>query len=525
MDKDLAPNLVVLVFPTLPSTSREAQGIARVFSCKICVEYSVPCATNDGRRERNTTGVSGRFMDVGALESYFDREWPRILSEWQRLLAFESVSTDPAYKDHCLDCAGWLIDHLRSLSFTAELWDTETKPVVFAERIVPGAPATVLFYGHYDVQPVDPLNEWTSPPFEGTIRDGRLYARGAEDNKGQLFFVVKAIEALIREGALNLSVKILIEGEEECGSPALYANLPQWRDRLRADLLLVCDTGTPSPDIGAITMGLRGVTSCTVLVEGPHTDLHSGIHGGVAPNPALALTRILAACHDESGRVQVPGFYDGCEEPSGEVLRLASSFQIDPGTYEKNFGVPPTGGERGIPAEVRRGLRPTLEINGIHSGYGGAGMKTIIPRDAFAKLSFRLVPGQVPAKVLQSVESFLRSRLPEGLRLTISEQELAGDGGALALPATSAVARVAKEALLESGLAKVIFLWEGASVPIVAALERTVGAPPLLVGFGLPDDRIHAPDESFPLGQFRKGFLFAATLFGKIGRGALSGAQ
>lgn len=429
------------------------------------------------------------------------------LSDWSEFLRFQSISTDPEYDGECIRCAEWLRDHLASIGLEATLLETGTKPVVYAEYCSPKADAPrILFYGHYDVQPADPLDEWTTPPFEPTLRDGRLYARGAEDNKGQVMYFVKAVEALLQEGELPVSLALVIEGEEECGSGGIGDALESWRERLRADILMVCDTGSRAKDVCAITMGLRGIAGLTVRLSGLRTDLHSGVHGGVCPNPATELARLIATLHDSEGKIAVEGFYDDVPEPDAADLTIANSVDVPAEAYQAMSGVQPVGGEKGRSFAERRGFRPTLEVNGIHSGYGGAGMKTIIPRDAFAKITTRTVAAQDTRAALKKIEAHLLSRAPEGLVLTISESESGGSG--LAVSASSPVIERAQRVLGELEVGTVELMWEGASIPIVARLAEVAGAEPLLVGFGLEEDNIHAPNESFSLDQFYRGFSY-----------------
>lgn len=429
------------------------------------------------------------------------------LSDWSEFLRFQSISTDPEYDGECIRCAEWLRDHLASIGLEAALLETSTKPVVYAEYCSPKADAPrILFYGHYDVQPADPLDEWTTPPFEPTLRDGRLYARGAEDNKGQVMYFVKAVEALLQEGELPVSLALVIEGEEECGSGGIGDALESWREWLRADILMVCDTGSRAKDVCAITMGLRGIAGLTVRLSGLRTDLHSGVHGGVCPNPATELARLIATLHDSEGKIAVEGFYDDVPEPDAADLTIADSVDVPAEAYQAMSGVQPVGGEKGRSFAERRGFRPTLEVNGIHSGYGGAGMKTIIPRDAFAKITTRTVAAQDTRAALKKIEEHLLSRAPEGLVLTISESESGGSG--LAVSASSPVIERAQRVLGELEVGTVELMWEGASIPIVARLAEVAGAEPLLVGFGLEEDNIHAPNESFSLDQFYRGFSY-----------------
>jgi len=441
------------------------------------------------------------------IRKLYDEE--KCLRDWSDFLRFQSISTDPEYAGECVRCAEWLREHLSSIGLEASLLETQAKPVVYASYRSPQQDAPrILFYGHYDVQPADPLEEWTTPPFEPTLRDGRLYARGAEDNKGQVMYFVKAVEALLQEGQgeLPVSVAFLIEGEEECGSGGIAAALESWQERLQADILMVCDTGSRAADVSAITMGLRGIAGLTVRLSGLRTDLHSGVHGGVCPNPATELARLLATLHDADGKIAVDGFYDDVPEPDVEDLALANQVELPLEAYQAMSGVQPVGGEKGRSFAERRGFRPTVEINGIHSGYGGAGMKTIIPRDAVAKITTRTVAAQDTEGALRKLEDHLLRRAPEGLVITISESESGGSG--LAVSASSPVIERARTVLEHLQMGSVELMWEGASIPIVASLAEVANAEPLLVGFGLEEDNIHAPNESFSLDQFFKGFSY-----------------
>ncbi|MCE9612794.1 MAG: M20/M25/M40 family metallo-hydrolase [Lentisphaerae bacterium] len=450
-------------------------------------------------------------MNLDRFSSSFDQNRDRIVSQWMELLAFPSISTEPAHHRDCLACAEWLVRHLHSIGFdNARLLQTPGKPVVFAER--PGRPGkpVVLFYGHYDVQPVDPVSEWRTPPFTPTLLDGRMRARGAQDNKGQHFYALKALETLIRDDRLQATVKIIIEGEEECGSHGISATMTEWRERLQADLLLITDIAMDGPRTPTITMGLRGLIHLTAELSGPLRDLHSGAHGGVAPNPALELPRLLATLHARDGVIAVPGFYDGVQPISPEEKVLALSMPFDPELYRRQTGVPPTGGERGRPVAERLGLRPCIDVNGIHAGFDGPGVKTIIPAKARAKLTARLAAGQDPALCLAALEAHLRQHAPEGLTLTIVEKGVGGPGFRLS-PQSEWIARAAAT-LRGMYNTEPTRRWEGASIPVIAGLARVSGAEPLLVGFGLEEDSIHAPNESFALEQFRNGYLYVASL-------------
>ncbi len=452
------------------------------------------------------------------LQTIFDAHHDRYLDEWRRFLAFPSISTNPENAGDCQACAQWLSGHLRSLGFTTRLIPTRSHPAVFAER--PGRPGmpTVLFYGHYDVQPVDPLALWTTPPFAPTLRHGRMFARGAQDNKGQVFAALKGMEALMADQALACTLKILIEGDEETGQLPLLDALAADKTDLRADIVMVADTGTVASGAPTLTMGLRGIVHTTALLHGASHDLHSGTHGGRAPNPAHGAARLITSLHDVSGRVAVAGFYDGVQEPTAEERRLANAPGCDAAWYEKSTGAPPVGGELNYTPVERTGFRPAIDVNGVHSGYGGAGSKTVIPAEALIKLSARLVPGQDPKRILRLLADHLQRHTPPGFRLDITEQ---GAGGpAVRVPLDSPAVRLAREVLGELSDQPTAFLWEGASVPILSHLPALAGGAPLLVGFGSEEDHIHAPNESYSLDQFRLGFLYTGMLLGRLGQPA-----
>jgi acetylornithine deacetylase/succinyl-diaminopimelate desuccinylase-like protein len=463
------------------------------------------------------------------LKELFAKEESRIYQEWKDFLRFKSISTDPSYEQDCVACAQWLCKHLQKLGCVAELIATPSKPMVYAELKSKSSNTqtalntqaalntqTILFYGHYDVQPVDPIDSWTTPPFEPTIRNNRMYARGAEDNKGQVFYFLKALETLINNGAELPNIKILIEGEEECGSKGITATLSSIAKQIKADVLMVCDTGTLSADFATITMGLRGIMSIEIRVDGPKYDLHSGVHGGVVPNPASAISKLLASLHKPDGSIAVEGYCDSIKPYDQADLRLAESAPFDLSLYEQQVGVSASGGEQGKSFFERRGFRPTIEINGVHSGYGGPGGKTIIPAYAVAKLSCRLVAGQDPERCQKLIEKHIKDRVPDGIRLTFTCSE--HGAGALSLRSSSPVIQKAKKVLDQILSKETVFMWEGASVPIIPALAEASNAEPLLVGFGMEEDCIHAPNESFGTEQFQKGFLYVGLMLQSFGR-------
>jgi acetylornithine deacetylase/succinyl-diaminopimelate desuccinylase-like protein len=361
---------------------------------------------------------------------------------------------------------------------------------------------------------VDPIELWTTPPFEPSLRDGRLYARGAQDNKGQVFYFFKALEALIQTGAPLPTIKVLLEGEEECGSVALRAGVHGWGEKLKADVMMVCDTGMVAPGVPTITMGLRGIADFELKVHGPRTDLHSGVFGGVVLNPIRALVQIIAALYNTDGSIAVPGFYDGVEAPEPEDRKLANSAPLDLGAISAALGVPFTGGEKLLPPLERRGFRPTLELNGIGGGYQGAGGKTVIPSVCMAKFSLRLVKGQDPLATLEKVTSYIRSIVPEGVRVEIPHQTVGGS--ALQLSTKSENVQRATRAIQNAFSREPVFLWEGASVPIIPELAAASGSDPILVGFGLEEDQIHAPNESFSIDQFQQGYRFVTSFLSQV---------
>jgi acetylornithine deacetylase/succinyl-diaminopimelate desuccinylase-like protein len=453
-------------------------------------------------------------MTKQELERTFASTWNQSLEEWKTLLGFPSVSTAPEHDADCVRCADWLAAKLRSMGFSARLAPTSSHPVVLAER--PGKPGspTVLFYGHYDVQPADPLELWTTPPFTPTLRQGRLYARGAQDNKGQFFAALRAIEALIAADRLQVTLKILLDGDEETGAMPILALLDRERAALKADIVMVADTVTISSGAPTLTMGLRGIVHLTAVLSGPSRDLHSGVHGGRVPNPANAMAQLAASLHDATGRVAVPGFYDGVADPTPEERALANAAPLDPVWFESATGVPPVGGERNYTPIERTAFRPAIDLNGIHSGYGGAGSKTIIPARAEAKISARLVPGQSPDRILEAIVAHLRRQVPEGLKLDITERGVGGP--AMRVDLASPAVRMARTVLSELSDMPVAFLWEGASVPILSHLPAVAGGQPILVGFGGEEDSIHAPNESFSIEQFKRNYLYTGLFLSRL---------
>lgn len=452
-------------------------------------------------------------MTTSQLDQWFEANQAAIRADYEELLRFPSIGADPEHLTDCVACATWIKGFLGKLGFIVDLvqQDAHLPPVVVAERSVPDAAHTVLVYGHYDVQPVDPIELWETPPFEPTERNGRLYARGAQDDKGQWFALLQGLRAAIEMGEKLPSVRLVLEGQEESGSGALSDLAYDLRKRLAADVLLVADTGKDPSGRPAIVAGLRGVIHFTVTLFGPSYDLHSGQHGGIAPNPAQGIAELIASLHNADGSIAVEGFCDGIVPPTETEFALATGGGFDENAYQQEVGVAPIGGERGVPAIVRNAFRPTVEINGIHGGYGGPGSKTVIPTHALAKISCRLVPGQSPAHVMDCLRKHLEHFTPRGLRLEITE--VTGCEPGFRLPVDSPVSRIAHDILDTFDPRGAVFTWEGASIPIVAKLRDLTGAAPLLVGFGMQENRIHCPNESFSFAQFQDGVRWGAQIF------------
>ncbi|TVQ95966.1 MAG: dipeptidase [Spirochaetaceae bacterium] len=430
-------------------------------------------------------------------------------SKLEELIAIPSISTDPEYHHAIERAAGWLADELRRLGATSvEILPTAGKPIVWGE-IPAGAAATldknsptILVYGHYDVQPVDPVELWHSEPFVATERDGALYARGASDMKGQVMATLSALDAIRSAGPLPVNVRFLLEGEEEIGSPSLQKSIDQYADRFAADLCLNPDTGMIAPDLPTITYGLRGLAYFEVRLRGPAHDLHSGIFGGAVENPAHALCDLIAGLHDENGRVTLPGFYERVRELTAEERDELARLPMDDEFYLKQTGAPRLYGENGYTVTERIGARPTLEINGIVSGFTGKGAKTVLPSTAMAKISTRLVPDQDPGEVRDMLSAYFDAFVPPTMT---HEIEVISLGPPLITERDNRGNRALAAALEAVWGSKPMFKREGGSVPVSTYLERQLGVPSVLTGFGLPDDNLHAPNEKLDLPTWYRG--------------------
>lgn len=445
-----------------------------------------------------------------SLEKWFDTHQTELLDKFFTFLRFKSVSTDPAFSPDVLSCADWVKQQLQALDFDVQVWPTSGYPTLFASynKAGPEQP-TVLIYHHYDVQPVDPLNEWKSDPFEPTLRDGQIFARGAQDNKGQCFYTLAALRAMKEIfGSYPVNIKLCIEGEEESGSMGLKLILKEKAAELKADYLVVADAGIPSMDCPAVALGVRGIVTLEIEVEGPNGDLHSGTHGGVVMNPIHALAQILSGLRDsETGRVEVPGFYDSIQETSPEDLKQIH-LEFDEEKYAKTFGAKPLGGEKGFKPMQRAWMRPTLEVNGISGGYAGAGFKTVLPAKATAKVSCRLVPNQDPDQIYKLVEKAVLALAPVGVKVRVTKYP--GGGPALRANVNSPITQAFAKAYSEVFALPCRNIFEGGSIPLTASLGEAAQAEVLFMGLGLPDDAIHGPNEHFGVDRLKKGFLIMA---------------
>jgi acetylornithine deacetylase/succinyl-diaminopimelate desuccinylase-like protein len=437
------------------------------------------------------------------LDADLDASVERLFA-WLRI---PSISTDPAYAPHCRTAAAWLEGELSQIGFDASVRDTEGHPVVMGHQPRGNGPH-VLFYGHYDVQPVDPLDLWDTPPFEpklATLPDGRtvISARGACDDKGQVLTFVEACRAWKAEGGeLPVGVTVMVEGEEESGSKHLPAFVEANRDELQADLALVCDTGMWDRNTPAITASLRGLAYFEVVVRCADRDLHSGLFGGAARNPIYVLARIIADLHDPDGRIAVPHFYDGVQDLPPEVLERWRRLNLTPEEFLGQVGLKVSAGEKGRLLVEQIQSRPTCDVNGIWGGYTGEGTKTVIPSEASAKISFRLVGDQDPQAIERHFEAFVRERIPSDCSVEFIHHK---GSRAIALPWDMPALVAAKTALAAEWGVEPVTIGSGGSIPIVGDFKRSLGLDSLLVGFGLDDDRVHSPNEKYDLQSFHKG--------------------
>lgn len=443
------------------------------------------------------------------VAKYYKDHSDEILADLITFLRFQTISAQPAYKTEILKCGDWLKAYLERMQFKVTVWQTGGNPVIYAENLSAGPDKpTVLIYNHYDVQPVDPLDLWHSPPFSPVIKEGEIYARGANDNKGQCLYVLQALKALLaKDKKLPLNIKLCIEGEEETGSLGLSEIVKKKQKELAADYLLVVDVGVPSLKEPAVTLGVRGLVTMDLSVQCASHDVHSGMEGGRIPNPIHILANLIAKAHDKSGKVAIPGFYDDVAFLSQEE-RDNLHFDFDEIAYKELHGTHAVGGEKDLHPTERVWLRPTLEVNGITGGYSGDGFKTVIPALASAKISCRLVPNQQTEIVLEKVKHFFESMSSPGIKITLNAHH--SGGNAMRTSPTSKLVIAAKQAFSEVFHIPCKAILEGGSIPITAQLAKASGADVAWIGLGLASDCIHAPNEHFGIERIEKGMQVIA---------------
>jgi succinyl-diaminopimelate desuccinylase len=453
------------------------------------------------------------------LTTYLESHGPSFEADLCELLRIPSVSADSRHRSDVRRAAEWVANQFSQLKLATEIVETAGHPLVFAESPpVPGKPV-VLVYGHFDVQPPDPLNEWDSPPFEPTRRDGNLYARGATDDKGQMLTHLKSTQAWIETaGKLPLQLKFLIEGEEEVGSKGLYQFLAEPANQRRAacDVVVISDTSQFAPGQPAITYGLRGIAYFELQLTGPKQDLHSGTFGGAVTNPVNTLAKILAGLSDSQGRVLIPGFYDEVVPLTDREREQFAALPFKESDFMRQIGVSGLTGEAGFTSLERRWARPTFDCNGIWGGYQGEGSKTILPAKANAKFSFRLVPNQEPAKVAAGLRQRIKDLCPPGIRWELVEM---GMTPGVVVPLDSPFVTAAAKAMERSFGQAPVFIREGGSIPVVTAFRDKLGVNTLLLGWGLDDDNMHSPNEKFSLADFHHGIRASAYLWEELGKG------
>jgi len=453
---------------------------------------------------------------MSEIDKYLDAEASRFEEELCSFLRIPSVSADPTHQEDMLKAAEWVADQFRGMDFAAEIIPTEGHPLVYAESPKIEDAPTVLVYGHYDVQPPEPLELWTTPPFEPTVRDGNLYARGATDDKGQVLTHVKSAEAWIKvEGRLPINLKYLIEGEEEVGSENIETFIAENTEKLACDCIVVSDSAQLAPGMPAITYGLRGIAYYEAVLTGPNRDLHSGSFGGTLANPANALAGMMAKLLDENGRVQIPGFYDDVVPLTDRERQQFAALPFDEKEYLEQVGVDTAVGEEGFTTLERRWARPTCDICGMWSGYQGEGAKTVLPSVAGAKFSFRLVPNQDPEKITAALRKSLDEWCPTGIKMEFIDHH--GAPGVL-VPLDSPYIEAAAAAIEHAFGRRPFFTREGGSIPIVATLHNALGADTLLLGWGQDDDNTHSPDEKFSIADFHLAIKASARLWAELAK-------
>ena len=448
---------------------------------------------------------------------YINVNRDRYLEELKALLAIPSISALPQHAADVRRCAEWCADEMRRIGLqNVKLIDTPGNPVVYGDWLgAEGAP-TILFYGHYDVQPVDPLELWGSPPFEATIRDGEIYARGSADDKGQVFMHFKAVEAHMKQnGRLPVNIKFILEGEEEVGSEHLDDFVKSHRDELKADVVVISDSPMFARGVPSMCYGLRGLVYFQIDVRGSSTDLHSGSFGGAVANPAIVLAQMLTQMKDRGGRIKIPGFYDDVVALNEEERKAWASLPFNERKYKKDFGIPKVFGESGYSTLERTWARPTFEVNGLLSGFTGEGAKTVLPAVAMAKVSMRLVPNQDPDKIAKLFEAYVNDVAPKTVAVKVTRMH----GGKPWMTSYDNPFVQAAGRAIERGFGqKPVFTREGGSIPVVSTFQEELGLPSVLFGVGLPDENAHAPNEKLDVANFHNGIIASAILYDEISR-------
>ena len=437
------------------------------------------------------------------IQDYIARNEPRMLDELFSLIRIPSISAQPEHRDDMLACAErWAQLLLAAGADEALVMPSQGNPVVFAQKTIDPAAKTVLVYAHYDVMPAEPLELWKSQPFEPEVRDGHIFARGADDDKGQSFIQVKAFEYLVKHGLLRVNVKFIFEGEEEIGSPSLEDFCKEHKELLKADVILVSDTSMLGADLPSLTTGLRGLAYWQVEVTGPNRDLHSGHFGGAVANPINVLCGLLARVVDEDGRITVPGFYDDVEEVPAEERAMIAKIPFDEEKYKQAIGVRALAGEKGYSTLERNSCRPSFDICGIWGGYTGEGAKTVLPSKAYAKVSCRLVPHQDHRQIEQRFAQYLQSIAPDTVQVTVTPLH---GGQGYVCPISLPAYRAAEKGFEKAFGRKPLAVRRGGSIPIISTFEQVLGIKTVLMGFGLESNAIHSPNENMPLDILRKG--------------------
>lgn len=437
------------------------------------------------------------------MKQYIDQNKDRFLNELLDLLRIPSISADSEHKADMIRCAEAVKQSLLDAGADlAAIHETEGHPIVYGEKMVDPSLPTVLVYGHYDVQPADPLELWHSGPFEPVIKDGKIFARGACDDKGQFYMHVKALEVMVKNNALKTNIKFCIEGEEEIGSPNLGKFVATHHDLLKADVVLISDTAMISMDTPSIDTGVRGLSYIEVEVTGPNRDLHSGVYGGAVANPATILARMIASCHDENNHITIPGFYDDVIESSEAERALMAKAPYDEAEYKQDLGIDAVYGEKGYSTNERTGIRPTIEVNGIWGGYTGEGAKTVLPSKATAKISARLVPNQSSEKITAILLDYFRKIAPAGVTVKATEHH---GGEPYLTPIDSKGYQAASKAIEHTFGKAPVPVRGGGSIPICSLFEKELGVKIVFMGFGLDSDNLHSPNEKYDLFNFYKG--------------------